>query len=131
AFRRFNSRCSWITCVNTDGVSTDIDSSCWYVFCSLRRGSLDHRLDRRSADDPVTALPLGLVQGGVRRRDQVVHARAGAAGGDAEAGGDVDGPAARGPDGPRRDEPPGALRELDPARDPGSDEDQRELLASP
>src|SRR6516162_434772 len=131
AFRLFSSRCSWITWVNTDGVSTAIDSSCFGTSFSLRRRSLDDRLDRRAADHAVATPAFRGIQGRIRRLDQLVDRRAAGACGHAEARSDLDGAGANRHHRTGRNQAASALSEVDAARDADADEDQGELLAAP
>src|SRR4029079_2634322 len=81
--------------------------------------------------DPVLPVPLGLVEGGVRRREQLGGRRCRRRGGDAEAGRDGDRGAVAGEDDASREGLADALGDPGAAGEVGARKDEEELLPPP
>src|SRR2546425_669515 len=142
AFRCLSSRWSWITCANSDGVSTGMrvlplgpqvprDVNPFRRGFPSRVGLLRTRRRLRRRFDTVFPTPFRFVEGGIRAGDEVLAPAVLGVGGDAEAGGDANGHTFLGEDGSPLERLAGALRKASAAGGVGGRQDQRELLAAP
>src|SRR5205814_9924340 len=129
ALRRFSSRCSWITCAKSDGVSTGMLSSCSDAILPLCGSLSRDEPDRRR--HAILAGALGAVEGLVGGGDQVVEGAALGKGRDAEARGERDPLTVRGADLVRRDRLASALGEGRATLHVRPGQDEGELLAAP
>src|SRR3954454_23293019 len=130
--RRFNSRWSWMTCANIDGLSTAIIPPAPTVFLSPG-GRLDDLgcLRPRRDDDPVLAGAFCLVERGIGGSEEVLDASLPGRGCDAEAGRDRDRITVRREDRDGLDRRPRPLGQAGAALGVGSRQHEHELLATP